>query len=110
MPTSGGRCSADVVFQTAVIDNLLANGRAAISRDSDVHDWRPATPVRRFHGREDHTVPFVASERAQQAMQARGAPDVLLEERAAVLSGHLQCVPQYGQTLLSQQALLARDL
>lgn len=35
----------DVVFQTAFIDNFLANDRGAISRDSDVHDWRSATPV-----------------------------------------------------------------
>jgi len=101
---------ADVVFQTTFIDNFLANDRAAISRDSDVHDWRPAAPVRLFHGREDQTVPFVASEHARQAMQARGAPDVSLEECTAVPAGHLQCVPQYWQYMLSQLALVVRDL
>jgi pimeloyl-ACP methyl ester carboxylesterase len=100
----------DVVFQTTFIDNFLANDRAAINRDSDVHDWRPAAPVRLFHGRDDQTVPFVASEHARQAMQDRGAPDVLLEECTAVPAGHLQCVPQYWQYMLSQLALVVRDL
>jgi len=100
----------DVLFQTTFIDNFLANDRAAINRDSDVHDWRPVAPVRLFHGREDQTVPFVASAHAQQAMQARGAPDVLLEECTAVPAGHLQCVPQYWQVMLSQLAAAVRDL
>jgi len=100
----------DVAFQTTFIDNFLANDRGAINRDSDVHDWRPVTPVRLFHGRDDQTVPFVASEHAQQAMRARGAPDVLLQECTAVPAGHLQCVPQYWHHMLSQLAPVVRDL
>jgi pimeloyl-ACP methyl ester carboxylesterase len=101
---------ADVVFQTTFIDNFLANDRGAINRDSDVYDWRPATPVRLFHGRDDQTVPFMASEHALQAMQARGAPDVQLEECTLVPSGHLQCVTPYWIYMLSQMALVVRDL
>ena len=101
---------ADVAFQTTFIDNFLANDRQAINRDSDVHDWRPATPVRLLHGRDDQTVPFLATERALQAMNARGAPDVQLQECTAVPAGHLQCVAQYWQYMLSQMAWVVRDL
>jgi pimeloyl-ACP methyl ester carboxylesterase len=101
---------ADVLFQSRFIDNFLANDRSAINRDSDVHDWRPATPVRLFHGRDDQTVPFIASQNALRAMHARGAPDVQLVECGSLPSGHLQCVPGYWQYLLSQLALVARDL
>ncbi|MBC7940258.1 MAG: alpha/beta fold hydrolase [Chitinophagaceae bacterium] len=104
------RDDADVVFQTRFIDNFLANDRGAIERDSDVHDWRPAMPVRMFHGRDDQTVPFVASQRAQQAMLARAAPDVQLAECTALPAGHLECVPQYWQHMLSQMARVVRDL
>lgn len=100
----------DVVFQTTFIDNFLANDRGAISRDSDVHDWRPATPVRLFHGRDDQTVPFAGSEHALQAMLARGAPDVQLAECPLVPSAHLPCVTPYWSHILSQMALVARDL
>jgi pimeloyl-ACP methyl ester carboxylesterase len=101
---------ADVVFQTTFIDNFLANDRGAINRDSDVHDWRPATPVRLFHGRDDRTVPFTGSAHALQAMQARGAPDVQLEECALAPSDHLPCVAPYWVYMLSQLALVVRDL
>jgi pimeloyl-ACP methyl ester carboxylesterase len=101
---------SDVVFQTNFIDNFLANDREAIRRDSDVFDWRPAKPVRLFHGRGDQTVPFVASERAWVRMRERGAPDVTFQECTANPSGHLQCVPQYWQTVLGQMAAVARDL
>lgn len=100
----------DVVFQTTFIDNFLANDRGAINRDSDVHDWRPATAVRLFHGRDDQSVPFVGSEHALQAMLARGAPDVQLAECPLVPSAHLSCVTPYWVHILSQMAPVARDL
>ncbi len=100
----------DVVFDGRFIDLFLDNDRAAINRESDVHDWRPAQPVRLFHGRDDQTVPFVASAHALQAMQGRGAPDVQLMECPTVPSGHLDCVQAYWQYMLTQMALAARDL
>ncbi len=101
---------SDVVFDGRFIDIFLDNDRAAINRESDVHDWRPAQPVRLFHGRDDQTVPFVASAHALQAMQGRGAPDVLLQECTSVPSGHLDCVQPYWQTMLSQMAQVVRGL
>ncbi len=101
---------SDVVFDGRFIDLFLDNDRAGINRESDVHDWRPERPVRLFHGRDDQTVPFVASAHALQAMQGRGAPDVQFMECGTVPSGHLNCVPSYWQYLLSQLAPVARDL
>jgi hypothetical protein len=63
---------ADVTFQSTFLDNFLADDTAAIERDSNVHDWKPAAPIRLFHGRDDQTVPYLASTRTLQAMQARG--------------------------------------
>ena len=101
---------SDVVFDGRFIDNFLDNDRAAINRESDVHDWRPERPVRLFHGQDDRTVPFVASAHAWQAMNARGAPDVQLIACSAVPSGHIDCVQPYWQHMLSQMALVVRNL
>lgn len=100
----------DVVFQTTVIDQFLANDREAIRRNSDVHDWRPIKPVRLFHGREDQTVPFIGSQSALFTMSDLAASDVVLQECSQVPSGHLECVPQYWEYVLGQMALVARDL
>lgn len=101
---------ADVVFQTEFIDRYLADDRKANERDANVHDWRPDAPVRLFHGRDDQTVPFVASQNALDAMHARGAPDVTLQECVAEPAGHLPCVLPYWSYMLSQMALVVRDL
>ena len=100
----------DVVFDTRFIDNFLANDRAALNRDSDVHDWRPDKAMRVFHGRDDRTVPFVASENAVRAMLARGAPDLQWAECDAQPSDHLPCVGPYVAWLAAQLAPVIRDL
>jgi pimeloyl-ACP methyl ester carboxylesterase len=101
---------SDVVFDGRFLDLFLDNDRRAINREADVHDWRPDRPVRLFHGRQDGTVPFVASAHALQAMQGRGAPDVQMRECPTQPSGHLDCVPAYWDYMLSQMAGVARDL
>jgi hypothetical protein len=55
-------------------------------------------------------VPFIASASAVQAMLARGAPDIQWLECSTVPSGHLECVAQYWQFILSQMGLVVRDL
>lgn len=100
----------DVVFDTRFIDRFLANDRAALSRDSDVHDWRPDKPMRLFHGRDDRTVPFIASENAVRAMLARGAPDLQWAECEAQPSDHLPCVAPWVAWLVAQLAPVIRDL
>jgi fermentation-respiration switch protein FrsA (DUF1100 family) len=101
---------ADVVFDTTLIDNYLADDAAAIERHSNVHDWAPAVPARFFHGRDDRTVPYVSATRTLQTMLARGASDVSLTDCSALPSSHKGCVPQFLLFMLGEFATLARDL
>ena len=102
---------ADVTFQSTFLDNFLADDTSAIERDSNVHDWKPEAPVRLFHGRDDQTVPYAASTRTLQAMQARGAgSNVTLTDCTATPTSHLGCVAPYFSQALGQVAPLVRDL
>lgn len=100
---------ADVSYQTDVIDNYLADDSAAIERDSNVHDWRPAAPLAIFHGRDDQTVPYASATSTLQAMLARSAPQVSLSDCGAVPAGHRECVVPYWTFMLNQLATTARD-
>ncbi|MBK9985731.1 MAG: alpha/beta hydrolase [Betaproteobacteria bacterium] len=102
---------ADVTFQSTFLDNFLADDTSAIERDSNVHDWKPEAPVRMFHGRDDQTVPYAASTRTLQAMQARGAgTTVTLTDCVATPASHLGCVAPYFSHALAQMAPWVRDL
>ena len=101
---------SDVGFQSTFIDNYLADDNDAIERVSNVHDWKPDVPVRLYHGRDDQTVPYPAALRTLQAMQARGAGTVTLNECTATPSSHLGCVLPYWAFMLNNFAGLARDL
>ena len=94
-----------------VLDNYLADDRAAIESLSDVYDWRPEVPVTLFHGRDDQTVSYLNASSTLQAMQARGAGNrVTLTDCTAQPAGHLQCALPYLQLMLDQFGKLARDL
>lgn len=101
---------ADVAFQTTFIDNFLADDEGAIERDSNVHDWRPAHPIRLFHGRADRTVTYNSATLTLQAMQARGAPSVLLTDCQAVPADHIPCAGPYWLYMLGQIGSVVRDL
>ena len=101
---------ADVAFDTRFIDAYLDDNRDLIERQSNVHDWRPALPVRLFHGRDDRTVPYASSSSTLAAMRARAAPDVSLADCRAAPPGHLECVPEYLAFMLGVLAQHARDL
>lgn len=101
---------ADVVFDTTLIDNYLADDSAAVERLSNVHDWVPTVPLRLFHGRDDQTVPYVSSAHMLQAMRLRGAGDVSLTDCAAVPSSHIGCVPPFLAFVLGEFAARVRDL
>lgn len=47
-------------------------------QDNDIHDWKPRTPTRLYHGDADETVDFLNSQNAYDAMQKRGATNVQL--------------------------------
>jgi pimeloyl-ACP methyl ester carboxylesterase len=64
--------------------------------DNDVYDWKPVAPVLLAHGVDDDFVPFFNSQRAYDAMKARGAERVELRE----LSGdHFTASPGYLQAV-----------
>ncbi len=47
-------------------------------QDNDIHDWKPRTNTRLYHGDADDTVLFLNSQNAYDAMRARGATNVEL--------------------------------
>jgi pimeloyl-ACP methyl ester carboxylesterase len=47
-------------------------------QDNDIHDWKPRTNLRLYHGDADDTVLFLNSQNAYDAMRARGATNVQL--------------------------------
>jgi hypothetical protein len=101
----------DVVFDTLVIDKYLADDVQAISRLSNVHDWKPERPVRLFHGRDDQTVPYASSLSTLQTMQMNGAGDLVsLTDCPAVPADHSTCVPYFIDFMLTQLALFGPDL
>lgn len=102
---------SDVSFMPNVIDSYMADDRAAIQSLSDVYDWRPEVPVSLFHGRDDLTVSYKSSTSTLQAMQTRGAGNLVsLTDCTAQPAGHLECVPSYLRFLLDSLSKLAKDL
>lgn len=47
-------------------------------QDNDIHDWKPRTPLRLYHGDADDTVLFLNSQNTYDAMVKRGATNVQL--------------------------------
>lgn len=47
-------------------------------KDNDIHDWKPKTPTRLYHGDADNTVFYLNSVNAYNAMRARGDTNVEL--------------------------------
>ncbi len=64
-------------FRKGVNDGTDKTFLAAI-QDNDVHDWKPRTPTRLYHGTADEIVSFLNSQNAYDAMQKRGATKVQL--------------------------------
>ena len=101
----------DVVFDTRFIDHFLADDTQAIAQLSDVHQWKPERPVLLFHGADDRTVPYASSSNTLQAMQARGAGDLVsLTDCPAVPSSHIGCVPDFIVFMLTRFAAQVQDL
>ena len=102
---------SDVIFMPTVIDNYLADNRAAIVSQSNVHDWLPTVPVNLFHGRDDRTVSYLSSTGTLQAMQSRGAGNrVSLTDCVAQPAGHPECVLPYWRFMLDTFGKVAKDL
>ena len=102
---------ADVVYDARFIDRFLDDDVPYIAEFSSVHDWKPNLPVRLYHGQDDRTVPYASSASTLQAMQQRGAGDLVsLTDCRAQPAGHMQCVPPFITFMLGQLAPVAQDL
>jgi pimeloyl-ACP methyl ester carboxylesterase len=102
---------ADVTFMPDVMDYYLADDRSALATFSDVYDWAPQVPVDLFHGRDDVTVPYQSASSTLQAMQKRGAGNlVTLTDCVAQPAGHPQCVLPYWRFVLDRFGKAAKDL
>lgn len=60
------------------INNGTDKAFLAAVQDNDVHDWKPRTPTRLYHGDADEIVNFLNSQNAYDAMKKRGAANVEL--------------------------------
>ncbi len=65
-------------FRQAIADGTDTDFLKAV-RDNDIHDWKPRTPTRLYHGDADDTVLYLNAQNAIAAMQKRGAANVSLE-------------------------------
>ena len=65
-------------FKKAVNEGTDADFLKAV-QDNDIHDWKPRTPTRLYHGDADDTVLYLNSKNTYEAMQKRGAANVRLE-------------------------------
>lgn len=103
--------NSDVTFSPVVIDNYLADNRAAIEAFSNVDDWRATVPVDLFHGVDDRTVSYLVSSGTLQAMQSKGSANLVkLTNCSAVPAGHLECVLPYWRFMLDSFGKLAKNL
>lgn len=82
---SGKNALINVSFNEALTDTFrqaVENGTDAAFlnavQDNDIHDWKPLTPTRLYHGDADKTVFYLNTQNAYDAMQKRGASDVTL--------------------------------
>jgi dienelactone hydrolase len=64
-------------FRNGVLTGSDTQMKAAFE-DNNLYDWKPKAPIALFHGTADDYVPFFNSQRAYDAMQARGATQVEL--------------------------------
>lgn len=65
-------------FKKSINEGTDADFLKAV-QDNDIHDWKPRTPTRLYHGDADETVLYLNSQNAYEAMQKRGAANVRLE-------------------------------
>ena len=64
-------------FIEAYNSNSINSIKEAILKN-DVHNWKPSSELRMYHGNADEYVPYLNSTTALEAMQAQGAEDVKL--------------------------------
>ncbi|MEZ0539978.1 alpha/beta hydrolase family protein [Fibrella arboris] len=82
---NGRQALINVSFNEALTDTFrqaIQNGTDAdfirAVQDNDIHDWKPLTPTRLYHGDADNTVFYFNTQNAYDAMTKQGAADVAL--------------------------------
>lgn len=82
---NGRNALINVSFNEALTDSFrqaVQNGTDAdfirAVQDNDIHDWKPLTPTRLYHGDADNTVFYFNTQNAYDAMQKQGATNVSL--------------------------------
>ncbi|NID09006.1 alpha/beta hydrolase family protein [Fibrivirga algicola] len=80
---NGRSALLNVSFNEALTDTFrqaVQNGTDAdfirSVQDNDIHDWKPITPTRLYHGDADNTVFYFNTQNAYDAMQKQGATNV----------------------------------
>jgi len=80
---NGRNALLNVSFNEALTDTFrqaVQNGTDAdfirAVQDNDIHNWKPLTPTRLYHGDADNTVFYFNTQNAYDAMQKQGATNV----------------------------------
>ena len=76
---------------------------------NNVYDWKPAAPVKLFHGQNDSYVDYSNATKALSVMQANGAESVTLTDCSAVPSNHTKCAVQFATFATSYLFTVATD-
>ncbi|HEY0111348.1 MAG TPA: phospholipase, partial [Fibrella sp.] len=82
---NGRHALINVSFNEALTDSFkkaVQNGTDTdfikAVQDNDIHDWKPVTPTRLYHGDADNTVFYFNTQNAYEAMRKQGATNVAL--------------------------------
>lgn len=82
---NGRHAQINVSFNEALSDSFRKAIQAGTDTDfikavqaNDIHDWKPQTPTRLYHGDADNTVFYFNTQNAYDAMQKQGAKNVAL--------------------------------
>jgi len=76
---------------------------------NNVYDWKPAAPVRLFHGQNDNYVGYANASTALSTMQANGAASVSLTDCTRVPSTHVNCGVEFATFAMGYLFTLATD-
>lgn len=95
---------AEVYFERTFLDRYFDQ-----DRQDNVHDWKPAIPLKLFHGEDDKTVPIESALSTWNTMTALGA-DVELIKCTASPADHSPCVIPYLDYTINYFSALSQDL
>lgn len=104
------------LFNTTFRSNFVGSGELALKADlsrNDIHNWRPVTPTRLFHGQDDNVVPYFNATNALAAMTTAGSTSVTVTNCTKPVPGsrgHAECYWDYLGQVIGWFVPLASDL